>query len=129
MARTVEASTIDLRASIRTRLLTKCNAVFYERAKENQTGSFVVFKLDQGTYEELCIQFQLEVYVVGTGTDTTTIENLADDIWDLFNHYSYCTGDLAYSVYPSVRNNLTEEDKNLIERRLTFTVKQFIGGY
>ena len=123
------ASTIELRASIREKLLTKCSAVFYERAKEKQTGPYVVFNLDTGNYDELCIQFQLEVYVVGQGTDTSTIEDLADSIWDLFNHVAVCSGSLGYSVYPSVRNNLTEEDKNLIERRLVFTVKQFIGGY
>ena len=123
------ASTLDLRASIREKLLTKCSTVFYERANENQAGPYVVFNLDTGNYDELCIQVQLEVYVVGYGTDTSTVENLADSIWDLLNHVAVCSGDLGYTVYPSVRNNLTEEDKNIIERRLVFTVKQFIGGY
>lgn len=127
MGRTVER-TIDLRKSIKARLLTKCTSVFYGRAKGSQSGSYVVFRLTTGTYEELCIQYELEVYVVGFGDDTQTIETLADDIWDLFDHYAYCSGALAYSVYPSVRNDMTEEDKSIITRRLTFTVKQFIGG-
>ena len=125
----VNSSTIDLRTSLRTKLLTLCSQVYYERAKDDTAGEYVVFTLTAGNYQETYIQYDFEVYVVGFGTDTTTVENLTDSIWGLFNHYSECEGSLSYVVYPVVRNNLTDENENMIHRRILFTVKSFIGGY
>jgi len=127
MATTV-TSTIALRTALRTRLLTKCSKVYYERAKEDGTNNYIVFNLNAATYEETCVQYDFEVHVVGFGTDTSAVENLTDEIWDLFNHYSACENGLSYTVYPVVKNNLTDEE-NTIHRRILFTVKSFIGGY
>ena len=107
----------------------KCTTVYYLRAKDGGATPYIVFSLNEANYNETYVQYDFEVHVVGFGTDTTDIENLTDSVWDLFNHYSECANGLSYTVYPVVRNNLTDENTNTIHRRILFTVKSFIGGY
>jgi len=120
--------TIALRTSVQSRLKTVCEQVYYQRAKDNAQGPYIVFSLTPVTYNELYNQHELEIHIVGFGTDTTAIENLADEVWHLFNHYSVC-GDIAYTTYPSTRNIIPEDNKSIIHRRITFTLKEFIGEY
>lgn len=131
MAETVitPAETWTLREALQTKLLTKCSKVYYLKAKGVEGGPYIVFSLGPGFYEENDVQYEMEVNILGFGTDTLEVENLTDSVWDMFNHYYEHGGSLSYVVYPASRNELDEEEKNNIHRRLTFTVKRFIGGY
>lgn len=110
-----------LRKIIQQQLLTKCPAVFYRKAK-NAAGDHVVFVIDSFTANETVNVLSLEVRVIGTGDDTAAIEDLADDIWEMFDHFYYVADDIELAVYQNMRS-IVEEDDSVIYRRLVFEVR------
>lgn len=110
-----------LRAAIQAQLLTKCGSVFYRKAK-NAAGDHLVFLLDSFSSEETINVISLEVRVIGRGDDTSVIEDLSDDIWEMFDHFYYVADDIEFAVYQNTRS-VVEEDDSVIYRRLVFEVR------
>ena len=64
---------------------------------------------------------ELEVNVMDYGTDTSAAETLADTIQTAFDKQFCINSDIACYFYIEQRNTLTEQDRLIIRRRLTFT--------
>lgn len=129
------ASTVKVRKAIQAKLGTisvGTNAFltsYYGMAKDNAPALYAVWSLSSVTADEILDQAELEIYIIGRGDDTTAVENVADAIWSGLDHWYYynSTDNIGFTSYPSVRNVLTEDDKTIIKRRLTFTVRVYGG--
>ena len=128
------ASTVKVRAAIKTQLETVLVGqtplvTYYQTAKQNTPATYAVWMLTGVTADEILDQAELEVYIIGRGDDTTNVENVADSVWSAFDHWTYysSTDNVGFTTYPSERNVLSEEDKTIIKRRLTFTVRVYGG--
>ena len=110
-----------LRTAIKLLLLTKCDQVFYRKAKGTE-GTHVVFLLDEFRADETVNEISLEVRVIGRGGNTEGAEDLSDDIWELLDHYYYTADDIQFTTYQNTRA-VVEEDDSVIYRRLVFEVR------
>lgn len=129
------ASTVKVRKAIQAKLGTisvGANAFltsYYGMAKDNAPALYAVWSLSSVTADEILDQAELEIYIIGRGDDTTSVENIADAIWSALDHWYYynSTDNIGFTSYPSVRNVLPDDDKTIIKRRLTFTVRVYGG--
>jgi len=112
-----------IRPLIQAALLTKADRVFYEKTQGNPTFPYIVYSLNSYSYQEVTDQVELEVNAYGRGMDTSALETLADNVWDLFNHYYHIDNNIEFAAYPSVRNNIDTGDPEIRQRRLLFTLR------
>jgi hypothetical protein len=94
---------------------------YYQQAQKDHPKIYVVYLLDQLLNEDGRYTYELEVNVMDYGTDTSTVEDLADAIQDLFNKRVVITDDIGVYFYTDRRNTVEEEDRNILRRRLTFS--------
>lgn len=117
--------TIALRKALQTKLLGKCNTVFYRTARGGNTGNFVVYDLTNVLDDENLWQTTLEVNVLGPGQNTEPVETLADEIWQDLDHWYYLNGDLGYTCYQQSRAPVSEETDTLNHQRLVFLIRLY----
>jgi len=117
------ATISKLRPIIQSQLLTKATRVFYENTKGAPEFPYVVYDLNSFLYGEVIDQVELEVNVFDNSDDTATLETLADNIWELFDHKYYIDTNLSFTSYQNVRNNIEVGDKKVRQRRLVFTLR------
>ena len=111
-----------LREVIQAKLLTKCDAVAYKRAKQS-TGTHVVFMIDSFGSEELLHPVTLDVRISGAGQDSSEIEDLTDSIWDMFDHMYHLDDELEFTSYQNTRSDMDEPDAGVISRRLLIELR------
>lgn len=102
-------------------------AVYPKKAPAKQAPPYVVFLLDLMTKDENIAQYQLTVYVSGYGADDSLIEELADNIQFGMDYTSYQDNRMAWDCYLTNRQDADDSDKNIICRRLDFTLR-YMGG-
>lgn len=102
-------------------------AVFHKKAPATQAPPYVVFLLDLMTKDENIAQYQLTVYVSGYGADDAIIEELADKIQFGMDYASYQDNRMAWDCYLTNRQNVDENDRNILQCRLDFTLR-YMGG-
>jgi len=112
----------QIRTAIRTALLTKCSNVFYQRARKDIVGDYIIFDLDL-LKGEVMTQINLDVHIIGSGQNTDSVETIADNVWDLFDHYYYMDSNMEFTSYQNTRSNRDDEDKLTIHRTLNFTLR------
>lgn len=117
------ASTLDLRSVLQAKLSTYCNDAFYRKAKGDHVSSWLVYDVEDFSYNELFNQVKLEVNLMKKGEDTSALETLADSVWEGLDHWDYIDTNMAFSTYQNVRNNIEEEGLKHI--RLVFSIKLF----
>lgn len=115
-------STRKIRRIIQDELLMHCSKVYYRRAK-NTSGLHVVFRIDDFKAEEVMRAFALDVRVAGRGDCTDDVEDLADEIWDAFDHLYYLDDDIELHTYQNTRSIVDEEDASVVHRRLLFEIR------
>ena len=132
------AQTVKVRKAIKAKLATiqigqspsqVALTSYYQTAKQDAPSLYAVWTLNGVTADEILDQAELEVYIIGSGDDTTAAENLADTVWSTLDHWTYysSTDGIGFTTYPSTRTPLEEDDKTIIKRRLTFTVRVYGG--
>ena len=95
---------------------------FYQQAqKESIPGIYAVFTVEEIDTTDGRHTYETEINLVGSGGDTATIENLADDIQAHFDKLVIINGNVGVYFYADRRNNVEEEDRTIIRRRLTFS--------
>ncbi|MCI7810215.1 hypothetical protein MR626_13205 [bacterium] len=103
------------------------SAVYPRKAPATQAPPFVVFLLDPMTVDGCISQYQLTVYVSGYGADESAIDDIADKIQFGMDYASYQDDRMAWDCYLTNRPDVEETDKNIIQRRLDFTLR-YMGG-
>ena len=118
----IQIKTIYLRSLIRELLEEHCSTVHYRQAKRAE-GLHVVFRIDDFRREEVMKVLTLDVRVVDQGKDTDAVEDLADEIWDAFDHLYYLDDHVEFTIYQNTRSIVDEEDASVIHRRLLFEIR------
>lgn len=95
--------------------------IYYQQAQKDHPQIYAVYTLDQVLNEDYEYTYELEINVMDYGTDTSTIEDLADSVQDLFNKKVVITDEIGVHFYTDRRNAVEEEDRNILRRRLTFS--------
>lgn len=96
-------------------------AIYYGQAEKGAGHRYIVFTLDEVLREDERTTLELEVNVMDYGTDTSYAEDLSDDIQAGFDKLVRIENEIAVYFYIDRRNSPTEEDRNIIRRRLTFS--------
>ena len=104
-----------------TTVMPEGSKVYYQTAQKNHPDIYAVYLLDQLTNIDGQTGYELEINVIGYGPDTSTVEDLADDVQALFNKKVVITDDIGVHFYAERRNTVEEEDRNILRRRLTFS--------
>lgn len=123
------ADTYLLKQTVKTALCetSGLRAVFPKKAPATQAPPYVVFLLDLMTKDENIAQYQLTVYVSGYGSDDSIVEELADKIQFGMDYASYQDNHMAWDCYLTNRQDVDAADKNILCRRLDFTLR-YMGG-
>jgi len=124
MASTI-GKTLLLRSAIQTKLSTHVTNTFYQKTKDTFNSVWCIYNFDQVTDDENLTQYRLVVELLSIDGSTIDIENKADEIWGALDHWYYRDTNMAFTTYPDLRNNISEEDKLLNHRRLVFTLKLY----
>ena len=95
----------------------------YGTAPSSAKFPYLVFNLEEVSYEDNSSLQELEVDVVDYGENTELAETIADQILAALDHHYVLTDDLQAVVYRERRQPLYENDKKVIKRRLTFQVR------
>lgn len=95
--------------------------VYYQQAEKDHATKYIVYTLDEIFREDERTTLELEVNVMDYGTDTSAAETLADTIQAAFDKLVIITNDVGVYFYIDRRNAPTEQDRQIIWRRLTFT--------
>lgn len=96
-------------------------AIYYGQAEKGSGHRYIVFTLDEVLREDERTTLELEVNVMDYGLDTSYAEDLSDDIQAGFDKLVRIENEIAVYFYIDRRNSPTEEDRNIIRRRLTFS--------
>lgn len=94
--------------------------VYYQQAEKGE-HKYIVYTVDEILREDERTTLELEINVMDYGSDTSTAENLADQIQAEFDKKFIINNDIAAYFYIDRRNAPVEEDRLVIRRRLTFT--------
>ena len=95
--------------------------IYYQTAQKDHPKIFAVYLLDQMMLEDDRYAYELEINVMDYGTDTSTLEDLADSIQAALDKKVVITADIGVHFYTDRRNTVEEEDRNILRRRLTFS--------
>lgn len=125
----LRTNTRKLRDSVKTALqkASGISAVFYRRVPATQAPPFVAFLLDMMTQEGCISQYLLTVECSGYGIDDNVIDDLADRIQNGMEDSCLWSDTYIWHCWCNSRQCADETDKNILRRRLDFTLRH-IGG-
>ena len=116
---------LSVKASLRE--VSGLSAVFCRKAPATQAPPFVVFLLDLITADECINQYQLSVFVSGYGSDDSAVDEIADNIQYGMDYARYSDARMYWDCYLTNRQDVESTDKNILQRRLDFTLR-YMGG-
>lgn len=116
------AKTLALRSALTAQLKTSCGMVFFDHAEfpKQKRYPYCVYTLEELSCEDGKTLCELEVNVVDYGKDTERCERMCDDIQKRMDHLLHMGEEVEFSAYKERRQPVSEEDRNIIRRRLTF---------
>lgn len=112
-----------LRTAIQAKLKTLASNVYYTIASDTTATPYVVYELSELTYNDGKTTYQMEMNIQDYGKDTSTVEDLTDDIQRALNKWFYMDGYIEFMCYKGSRQRVEEEDKQIIRRRLLFEIQ------
>ena len=115
--------TAEVRSFFQQQLSTEAAVAHYGVAPASAVTPYLVWNLEEVSYEDGFSLQELEVDVVDSGEDTAAVESVADDLQQRLDHLYAMTDTFHVSVYRERRQPIYENDKTVIRRRLTFQVR------
>lgn len=117
--------TYKLRTVVKT-LLSPLNVpVYYENSIDTSSYPYIVFELESIDYNNNRDDVILTINVWDRNIDSKTVEDLADDIEDIFNYNNYPTDYVLPTFFKVNRLNVLDEDKEIRRRQLQFQVQNY----
>lgn len=116
--------TIALRTAVVSQITAKMpegSKVYYQQAQNDHPKIYAVYTVEMVDLTDGRFSYEVEINLMDYGTDTSTLENLADDIQAAFNQKITINDDIGVYFYADRRNSVEEEDRNILRRRLTFS--------
>lgn len=118
-------ATAKLREYLQARLGEVSERAYYGDAPASAEFPYLVYNLQEVSYEDSLSLQELEVDAVDYGTDTAPAEAIADSLQTLLDHHYALTEEFQASIYRERRQPIYENDKSVIRRRLTFQVRLY----
>lgn len=115
--------TLAARSVIQAELKKLCSNVHFEQANSDAAFPYLVYSLEELTHEYGLTLCQLEVNAVDYGTSTSTCETLADNVQLALDRLLHIDSDVQFNIYRERRQPVSEEDRKIIRRRMTFEVR------
>lgn len=119
------SKTIELRTELQRIFKTITANVHYEIALDNSPYPYLVYETNELYHEYGKTVMQLEVNILDYGTNTSTVESLADTLQKKLHKYHYMNNEIQFSIYRLGRITVQEEDKKIRRRRLTFEIQLY----
>ena len=120
--------TLEARKAIKEELSKYCEHIYYGQADDNAAFPYAVFSIEEISKNDLVPMYELEINVVGYGKDTSYVENICDNIERGIDHLTVNAENVSFTLYFERKNNVTEEDRNIIRRRITFSFNLYERG-
>lgn len=95
--------------------------VYYQQAQNDHPQIYAVYTCEMVDLTDGRYAYEVEVNLMDYGTDTSTLENLADTIQTALNTKIIINDYIGVYFYADRRNSVEEEDRNILRRRLTFS--------
>lgn len=119
--------TNDLKKLVKTKLETLKQTVYFETAADSALYPHIVFNFREIDLDDLSRQdYILEVDIWTKGTDTTTIDNLADSVEDLLQGENLPQDHILPTFYKRDRKSIEDPDKSIKHRRIRFIIQNYI---
>ena len=116
------SKTVELRTELRNHMLEACSNVYYEEAPTPYRYPYVVYEIQELSHTDGKTLCQMEVNAIDYGKDSKRIENISDQVQDIFNHLYVLTSGLQFSVHMDRRQIVREQDKKVLRRRMLFEI-------
>lgn len=116
----MESKTIELRKDICDLLKSKCSNITYRRASYEASYPYVVY-----TIKDIGESKELEINIWDKNSDTTQIEDIADNIEKLDKEI-LTNENHTFSLWKNNdRQWIDDEDKNILRINMTFELRYF----
>lgn len=103
--------------------------VFYRSSDPNESYPYAVYDFENIDLEDINRDdLILVIDIWGKGDDTIPVEDIADQIEELFNAANLPSNDILPTFYRVSRKPIDDEDKTLIRRQLKFQVQNYYMG-
>lgn len=122
------SKTLAARSVIQAELKKLCSNVYFEQASAAPAFPYLVYSFDELTHDYGLTLCQLEVNAFDYGTSTATCETLSDNVQTALERYHHIDENLQFSIYRERRQPVSEEDRKIIRRRMTFEVRMHERG-
>lgn len=118
--------TNDLKKLVQTKLKTLTTNVYNEIADKGAVYPHIVFNFRRIDLQDLSRQdYILEVDVWDKGTDTTTVDDLADSVENLLQGKNLPQTNVLPTFYLIDRRNILDEDKSIRHRQIQFQIQNY----
>lgn len=118
--------TNDLKVLLMTKLKTITNNVYFEQAADDALYPHIVFDFREIDLGDINRQdYVLEVDIWTKGTNTTTIDELADNTEDLLQAENLPQERILPTFYKIDRRSIIDQDKTLKHRQIRFQIQNY----
>ena len=119
--------TNDLKKLVQEKLKTLTTNVYFETAADNALYPHVVFSFREINLGDLSRQdYTLEVDVWSKGTNTTSIDELADKVEDLLHTQNLPQTNILPTFYKVDRKSILDSDKSIKHRLIRFQIQNYV---
>lgn len=123
------SKTVELRKVITT-LLKQVkhinNQVYFENASSTAAYPYIVYNInsiDLNSYPRNDVVLTVDVW--DNNSNTSIIEDVADDVEAKLNMVNYPTATVLPTFYLNIRNSIIDEDKTIKRRQLKFIIQNY----
>lgn len=120
--------TNELRKLIQGKLKTVCDDVFYEIADDKMMYPHCVFSFRSIDTSDLAFarkDFSCDIDIWDKGKDATRIEDLADQVEELFNAKNFPKDGILPTIFLDRRISVIDEDKEIRHRVIRLTIQNY----
>ena len=122
----MSSKTLDLRRLIAEKLGTVTGGTYYRTAPNNAPYPYKVFSLDRVNLADLARDdIDLTVDVWDRGLDPKRVEQIADEIEELFNAANLPQESILPTIFRDSRYPIMDDDKQLQRIQLHFLVQNY----
>lgn len=114
--------TESLKIAVKGLLKTQAARVSYGVGPKKKLYPYVVFELSELGCSDGKTTYQLEVNAVDFGDDTKPVDDLSDNIQKKLHKEYFINSDIQFAVYRGARQPVTEDNPEIIRRRMLFEV-------
>ena len=118
----MKTNTKELRIQLKKLLETLCSRVYFNQTEAPIAYPYCIFSLISLLDDYGKRSYQLEINLIDLGKSTEKIEQLADEMQDLLDHYNFSNQRISFFSYTGQRNMVSEANKEIKRVRLLFNL-------